>query len=245
MRGHAKSGPITKPFSLNRVGRNRTVPTEDCPGWGVSLTVPARHRERNHTARASGTAGGILSAAIPAADLIQTSGHTLAQLAFSDWFVIAGFAISGVAIALVGYNLLRSRRGRLAKGFLLDSQGNLLKQIVFDTGCPVSLDEVRTKLPARGLSGDAEAELSGYRIKPIHSEKLHLIMVFRGRSAPDHADYATFLMAGAGERVEGTPPDRATALADPETAAAPPEAHLPEEEKGGAPPGPQVESPPT
>src|SRR5207245_1252764 len=175
-------------------------------------------------------------------DLVLTSGHTAAQLAFSDWLVIAGLAISGVAIALVAYNLSRSRRGRLAKGFLLDPQGNLLKQIVFDPRCPVSLDEARKRLPTGGLSGDAEAELSGYRIKPVHSDALHLLMVFRGRSAPDHADYATFLMAGVEERFEGTLQDRATAMADLETAAASREAHLQEEETGAAARGAELET---
>ena len=47
------------------------------------------------------------------------------------------------------------------------------------------------------LAGDVP-----YRIKPIHAEKLHLILAYRGRSPPHHADYAAFLMGGVEERFD-------------------------------------------
>src|SRR5439155_631727 len=87
--------------------------------------------------------------------------------------------------------------------------------------------------PDRGLTGEGDVEVSGFRIKPIHSEKLHMIMVFRGRSTPDHADYATFLMAGVEGRFEETLQGRDQTIAEREGNATSREATLAGDDRRG------------
>ena len=160
--------------------------------------MPARHRHPIYSARSRELAGGLLGVVAPAT--IIGGVHASVLLASSEWLAILALAITGVAVAFVVYNLSHFRRGRLAKAILLDPGGTPLKELVFDPQCPVSVNEAQAKLPGRGVSGEEEVESSGYRIKAVHAENLHLILVFRGRSAPDHADYATFLMLGVEER---------------------------------------------
>ena len=190
--------------------------------------MPARHPHTKYATRGYGIVGAALSAAGPA-DIFGRSAQAV-RFEFSEWLVIVGLAISGVAIALVAYSLVTQRRGRLGKGFLLDSQGSPLKEIVFDPKCAVSLSEAKAKLPSGGLSGDEEAEVLGYRIKPIHAEKLHLILAYRGRSPPHHADYAAFLMGGVEERFDEALRGRDTEITERESSSVTREAHLQEEE---------------
>ena len=190
--------------------------------------MPARHPHTKYATRGYGIVGAALSAAGPA-DIFGRSAQA-DRFEFSEWLVIVGLAISGVAIALVAYSLVTQRRGRLGKGFLLDSRGSPLKEIVFDPKCAVSLSEAKAKLPSGGLSGDEEAEVLGYRIKPIHAEKLHLILAYRGRSPPHHADYAAFLMGGVEERFDEALRGRDTEITERESSSVTREAHLQEEE---------------
>src|SRR5439155_20718283 len=64
----------------------------------------------------------------------------------------------------------------------------------------------------------------------IHAEKLHLILVYRGRSPPHHADYATFLMGGVEQRFDEALQGRDAEITQREAEGATWEAHLQEEE---------------
>ena len=197
----------------------------------MNLTVPDRHRRHSWSPGARRIAGGLAAFATPLAIDIGGGVRASALLEFSEWLAIAGLAISVAAIVGVVLTHLRRRPGTLAKGFLLDPAGTPLKEIVFDPRCSVSITDAQAKLPDRGLSGDAEVEISGFRVKSVHAEKLHLILIFRGRSAPSHVDYATFLMASVEDRFDESLTSRESNVADRETAVGSKEVQVQEEEQ--------------
>ena len=122
---------------------------------------------------------------------------------FQDPLQIAGIAMSGLALALVLLGLVRARRARLSKAFLLDSQGTPLKELVLDPRCTLTLAEATGNLPDGGP--EAEARVSGYRVLSVPANNLRLILASRGRITPDHVHYAKFLMVSVQDRSEDVP----------------------------------------
>ena len=133
---------------------------------------------------------------------IVPTPYLLEGLASGEWLGIAGLGLAGAAIALVLFNILRNRQGRVAKVFLLDPRGTPLKELVFDPGCPISLPDAQKNLPGRGLEGEEESESAGYRLKTLQADNLRLIIAYRGRLPQDHPTFAKFLMVSVQDNFE-------------------------------------------
>lgn len=146
--------------------------------------------------------GGLLGSIALAAVTGEPGVSRFVYLTLGDSLAASGLALSGAAIALVVYVLLRSRRGRLGKAFLLGSGGTPLKELVFDPRCTVSLVEALQALPDGGLALEQEGQRSGYGLRAFQGENLRLILAFQGRFAPELAAYAKFLLTSVGERLD-------------------------------------------
>jgi len=158
------------------------------------------------------------------------SPYLLEGLGLGEWLGIVGLALAGVAFAVVAFNVLKSRQGRIAKAFLLDSAGTPLKELVFDPRCPITLSEAQDHLPDRGLSDEAETETSGYRLTSLHADNLRLILAFRGRVPLEGPSFAKFLMVSVQDRFDEALVTRAAQVADSEQVATQREAALQEGE---------------